>query len=797
MRKFLGVVAMVFCCLAFAIAEEAIDLTNAVIVAPRDGSTPERNAADMLTDEIASRTMVRLPIQHEWPTNARPVILLGTVANMKSVAGPLGVTATSVLPEKPEGFVLRTATAGSSPVVIVLGKDARGLLFGVGRLLRESHMARGAVTVKSLSINTAPQVPLRGHQLGYRPKVNTYDAWTDAMFEQYYRDLIVFGTNAVELIPPRSDDAADSPHFTLPQIDMMVRMSQLAKDYDMKLWIWYPAMDKDYGNKSVVDTAIAEWAEVFKRLPHIDVVFVPGGDPGHTQPKHLMALLEKQTESLHKFHPNAQMWMSPQGFNLEWTEEFLEIMQKQQPSWLSGIVFAPQNRLSLSDLRAAMPKQYPIRHYPDITHTYSCQYPVIDWDVSLKLTHDREQINPRPLAYAEIFRWSNPYCDGGFITYSEGVNDDVNKILWSALGWDPEADVQQVMREFGRYFIGAKYEETIAKALFGLEQNWVGPLDENKSIAETLALVQSIEQAKDPHVLLNWRFQQIAYRAYFDAYVQQRAAYEAGLEREAMEVLLNAKRSNALEAVDKAQDILDQAKDARVAPALRERVSNLAEALYHSIRMQTSVSRFMAIDIGRGASFDFLDRPLNNRLWLEPRFAAIRAMTNSDDRMKAIDEIVNWANPGPGGFYDDLGDPRKQPHLVRDVTKDFDPETRINPLLGYYPRPFDRRISWFDDAETRFEAPLYMRYDNLDPEAEYKVRAVYAGDKWDTQMKLVADGILVHDLIDKPEPIAPLEFDIPKDATKDGNLTLEWTQTPGRGSAGRGCQVAEVWLIKK
>ena len=36
--------------------------------------------------------------------------------------------------------------------------------------------------------------PLRGHQLGYRPKTNSYDAWTPAMWEQYVRDLVVFGT---------------------------------------------------------------------------------------------------------------------------------------------------------------------------------------------------------------------------------------------------------------------------------------------------------------------------------------------------------------------------------------------------------------------------------------------------------------------------------------------------------------------------------------------------------------------------------------------------------------------------
>jgi len=37
--------------------------------------------------------------------------------------------------------------------------------------------------------------------------------------------------------------------------------------------------------KKTVEFALKEWAEVFSKLPRIDVVFVPGGDPGHTQPQ--------------------------------------------------------------------------------------------------------------------------------------------------------------------------------------------------------------------------------------------------------------------------------------------------------------------------------------------------------------------------------------------------------------------------------------------------------------------------------------------------------------------------------
>jgi len=43
----------------------------------------------------------------------------------------------------------------------------------------------------------------------------------------------------------------------------------------------------------------------------------------------------------------------------------------------------------------------------------------------------------------------------------------------------------------------------------------------------------------------------------------------------------------------------------------------------------------------------------------------------------------------------------------------------------------------------------------------------------------------------------PLEFDIPQGATSDGELNLSWSQAPGSRGAGRGCQVAEIWLIRK
>src|SRR5258708_30068591 len=101
---------------------------------------------------------------------------------------------------------------------------------------------------------------------------------------------------------------------------MMVGVSKICDNYGLNVWVWYPALDKDYSDPRTVEFALREWSEVFKQLPRLDAVFVPGGDPGHTRPKLLMALLEKQTQVLHRFHPAAQLWVSPQRFSHELIE---------------------------------------------------------------------------------------------------------------------------------------------------------------------------------------------------------------------------------------------------------------------------------------------------------------------------------------------------------------------------------------------------------------------------------------------------------------------------------------------
>src|SRR6266516_2716601 len=557
---------ILLCCVLLASLSHtaALDLSKAVVVSPENLSGPEKKAVTMLVEEMGKRTDLRWERASSWPSSPTPVIAIGPVSALHSFAGEFAEDlAKDRGVDGAEGYRIRVKRRKNASVVLVVGNDARGVLFGIGHLLRSLRMGRGAVTLPdNFSVATVPRYRLRGHQLGYRPKTNSYDAWDVARWEQYIRDLIVFGCNVIELIPPRSDDDADSPHFPLPPMEMMVQMSRLADEYGLDVWIWYPAMDPDYGDPETVEFALKEWGEVFKKLPRIDAVFVPGGDPGHTRPAVLMDLLAKQTENLHRFHPRAQMWVSPQSFNQQWLDEFLGILRNQQPPWLTGVVYGPQVRMSLSQLRAAVPAKYPIRHYPDITHSLRCEYPTSDWDSAYAATEGREPINPRPLGQATIFRLTRPGTIG-FLTYSEGCNDDVNKTVWSALGWEPAANVTNVLREYSRYFIGDRYAEDFAQGLLALERNWRGALLTNESAFTTLKKFQTMEQSGSPQLQSNWRFQQALYRACYDAYTRGRLLYETDLEAMAMAKLRDAKKRGSLATMSQAEAVLERATTQR------------------------------------------------------------------------------------------------------------------------------------------------------------------------------------------------------------------------------------------
>jgi len=73
---------------------------------------------------------------------------------------------------------------------------------------------------------------------------------------------------------------------------------------------------------------------------------------------------------------------------------------------------------------------------------------------------------------------------------------------------------------------------------------------------------------------------------------------------------------------------------------LRARVFQMAEALFQSIGMQTSVPRYRAKQISRGANLDMIDIPFNHRLSLKEAFADVRKMDSEEQKLARIAGIA-------------------------------------------------------------------------------------------------------------------------------------------------------------
>jgi hypothetical protein len=242
---------------------------------------------------------------------------------------------------------------------------------------------------------------------------------------------------------------------------------------------------------------------------------------------------------------------------------------------------------------------------------------------------------------------------------------------------------------------------------------------------------------------------------------------------------------------------------------LRARVDELCQALFDSVRLQTSVKRFQASETERGCVLDFVDYPLNNRWWLEDEFTQIRKLPTEQGKIARLDVLARWEHPGPGSYYDALGELAKSPHLVRG------PELNTDPLIPLRGTSFPGFV-WDAGGYSRLRLtwqggmrPAQMVYENLDSNGEYTLRVNGRGD-----MMIYVNQKRIEPTADSGEaqPSAGTQattpasrrpqftnFPIPPELLKDRRMVVDWNDPnqPRVPGTRFGAYVAEVWLLKK
>ncbi len=838
--------------------------SNVLVVYGREALLSERKAAELLARCLAERCGARtcaVDDQKYDPENWDALVLVGH-PDRHLVAAALmasyGVRRPTDDRPGPEGYVVRRVGPTRPPTVIIAAQG-RGCVYGVGAFLRAVDLTRpGQVGIPYLHLENAPAFPVRGSDLKFWQEQRATELgmgdWSLAQWEAQVADLAAWGFNLVRrrLFDSAFDTWLNEQEWMVQDgpgkmgWELEKQLNQTIHDYGLEVGVSYPpntiaqAVTRDDWHPgsfwprlacptlpAARDRILYERLLIFKELKYVDHLFVPPYKVGgcaceNCRPwaRTYLELVGDLAKYLHRYHPQAQVWISNQGFSASENEWLWETLKRDQPEWMRVLEWGANTYGSLDSEPGSARRKTGQRFYPvvgavartlqetvrrlpidwklvlrpDVTHTFQPQYGLEHIDPALFRLHTLESPFARPLGYHEVFR-SSAGASAGVTLYSEGIYDDLNKALWAGWMWSPNLTPWDATLTYTRYWFGENAAQLIAEAVLLSEANWETPLKGNEQIEQVTLLLDQAKMRVPPHLQEdNWRWTMWRLRGLLDLLAQRKwvLAEEA---RQAVHVLLAdaLQDPHALaERVRTALDMLDLRQQEAHLEWLKGEIRDLDNLLHYQIGV-------------RLPAVSNLDAELSNLAWerhlLRAALKAFKLKSNFPALRQAVAFILDYENPGPGGFYDDCGHIGRDPHFVSGHrlpwTFGLDPENR--------PSANTLAVGFGDGDDIVFV------YRGLDPEVDYTVQLTLVcpdpGENpeilspgFDTMglgtapcagQRLYASGFLVHDDLTLPHRTAKrFSFDLPRQAFGDGRMELRFVRARDSHIAA----VSEIWI---
>ncbi len=668
----------------------------------------------------------------------------------------------------------------------ITAKTIRGLIFGYSLFLRKTLFKNGEIIlIEDISGTYIPQKKLRGHQAGYNPMPNTYDAWTTEQYERYFLDMMAFGTNICEQNGTNPEKEKSNKLMKYNAYDLLRKVSAIADTLDLDISLWH-ANDDD----ETEEEALALREKLYSSIPRLNIVFPPGGDPGNLPADVFVDRCKKMSKILKKYHPYAELHPSAQAPHEipDWGEVFSKEMGKN-PEGIDAFIMGPNHAFPIHELRKRISEKYPLRFYPDLTHNLRCEYPVNfledDWHYAFASTLSREAVNPRPQEFRTLHRIFSPYSIGS-VSYSEGVHDDLNKMIWSAMEFNANTELREIILDYARFFMYGADEEKITDSILALEKNWQGPPEENPGIDSVYKSLCELK-ADYPALDSNWRFLLLYFRACCDKVVKMRRLFELSLCRDAVALINNGDAQKAVEILETpfSNDYNN----------LREELNVLAERLFNLIGIQLDVEHYSALNWERGATLETIDNNVTDRAFLLEKCKYSLTLPE-DEKQVFLKALTDLRTTKPNSIYysvalhglNTLG-VRQTGEFYMDIQGDR-PYTKETPLPMGMTKVFDhfsfKALFGGFLADTDYILKIAYKAEDS-PEIEHH--------------KITANGNIIHDgkryggksdtEFDKhflSPGFASYDYILPKDVFINGTLELEITEPT------EGFKFCELWI---
>lgn len=669
-------------------------------------------------------------------------------------------------PTGAEGFKICLTSDG----VIVAGHDPRGVLFGVGKLLRMKEPS---------NLSSTPENQYRTHGFNPSPRFNDKtDREALVQLDRKIRDVALFGTNGIQLL-------RNSPK----------EYFEIVHSWGLDVWVitFDNSAPEVFRSSGGFKRELEFRRNLIRDIPYCDHYIMKSGDPGDLQIDEFFNFSSQEAQLVKNKFPDVKIWVVPQHFKDAPMAYFTEAIERANNSpWVGGVCSGCWTRLDVKQFREMLDTEIPLMLGPDITHIYSNMLPARNMDLALARSLGRICIDISPETQKHIHNLYNPFNIGSQC-YSEGTTDDLHKCIWSALEWNPDLDACEIVREYARLYIRGTSPEKFAEGVMAIERNAIGPLDHAEGMLDNLELWRSLQNDGNRE---NVRFLMPYLRAAFDAYIYKRYSRDILLEREAYSILATAP-GKAGKIAGKARKVLKTC-DKCVDTELRKEIQDLYRRIYKDERKWTA-------EYQQNNLINQMDLSLVDDRYINWQLDCIGGIEDRGLALDKIRELGNRYKDIPGKVYFNLGDFTTERITGIDAGWDQDPAYLHHPVRMFgcaakkftisgdtttgHPAP----RSWLTQAGIYYDQPMTLTFSGLEPGANYKVKVVYAGEvaRAPVHIRMYMGEQLVHGpllVATEVETERPLPSPVPS----DGKVALTWQCSRGE----RGVAVAEITFLK-
>ena len=840
-------------CLLFSISTTAAEFTSINVIAGDSIDDVEqryvallRARIDAISDAAVGNTGSALNV-YVGTTDSHP--------NLSDLCNELGIAVPTTWDPGVEGFVLASRADGDACDVLIVGTDRRGVLYGIGELLRRTVGRGKAIEFPTdLHVRRAPRWPVRGlivSQGHTMRELTGARAWTQEEHKRAYLEYALAGANTFEI-----GETDRETYDFLKSFDLRAHtvISGNAGQGPPE-WRAKEAIGRQgYLNPAVPEARaklLEDREKLFASMPAFDSVHIKSGDGGGDESeasapygKTFVRLCEDYAKLLRQYHPDTQIYVGNQKLDNAGDVAIFKYFRTHPDSLLNGVCYGPGSnamgwtpgrrqdhrvdlfqyarRGALSRYLAYMLHQLPpekdILLFTDLTHWVYSQYGLMDheliadrdyrtppsWDMwmyerrpdeALAMVYNRRTFHARPRNYYKVFQETTEFTIGD-VAYSEGHHDHLNTWIYQRLFWDPHQSVEEVVAEYARTHFGPEAAPLMTEAIFQFEENLQTPIADNDGTDRLIALLEKAGEEMPADVKARdylWRM--YMQTAYLNNYIQLDVRRQQEHMDETIEALAKTPESDNTAKVVSQLASASLPEPSREMLALKEKAAQLGE----------ESERIYGV---RSEGLFNLEQDYHGFGWLQRELEQADAADSDAERNAILERVVHYEDPGPGGFYDNAGVRGGAPRLVYGWPYGDGGFSGAN-------RRSQRTMAFTTDEERGVQ----FRYTGLDPEAQYRVRLTLVRPRYverfgifqhQTSQSIYADDVALVEDLELPEYESEFfEFDVPQEVTHDGELLLWMKKQDGigeglpsdvsiwRNTGGWGTLVSEVWLMKK